>query len=96
MRKLRVLALMHDYLVPPKDVDGVDLSTAKWKMEYDVTHTLEVMGHDVRALLRQGAGDEEISAAIGALWGRRTDRYSELRTAATARLDKVEMSYIGG
>ena len=50
MRKLRVLALMHDYLVPPKDVTGIDLSTAKWKMEYDVTHTLEVMGHDVRAL----------------------------------------------
>jgi cyclic pyranopterin phosphate synthase len=53
-------------------------------------------GHDLRALLREGSGDEEISAAIGALWGRRTDRYSELRTAATARLDKVEMSYIGG
>jgi GTP 3',8-cyclase len=53
-------------------------------------------GHDFRALLREGAGDEEISAAIGTLWGRRTDRYSELRTAATARLDKVEMSYIGG
>ena len=50
MRKLRVLALMHDYLVPPKDVNGIDLSTAKWKMEYDVTHTLEMMGHDVRAL----------------------------------------------
>ena len=50
MRKLRVLALMHDYLVPPRDVNGIDLSTAKWKMEYDVTHTLEVMGHDVRAL----------------------------------------------
>ena len=50
MRKLRVLALMHDYLVPPEDVTGIDLSTAKWKMEYDVTHTLEVMGHDVRAL----------------------------------------------
>jgi GTP 3',8-cyclase len=53
-------------------------------------------GHDLRALLREGSGDEEIFAAIGALWGRRTDRYSELRTAATARLDKVEMSYIGG
>ena len=50
MRKLRVLALMHDYLVPPKDVNGIDLSAAKWKMEHDVTHTLEVMGHDVRAL----------------------------------------------
>ena len=41
MRKLRVLALMHDYLVPPTDVTGIDLSAAKWKMEYDVTHTLE-------------------------------------------------------
>jgi len=50
VRKLRVLALMHDYLVPPRDTAGIDLSTAKWKMEYDVTHTLEVMGHDVRAL----------------------------------------------
>jgi hypothetical protein len=26
----------------------------------------------------------------------REDRYSELRTAATAGLPKVEMSYIGG
>ena len=50
MRKLRVLALMHDYLVPPTDVTGIDVSTAKWKMEYDVTHTLEQMGHEVRAL----------------------------------------------
>ena len=53
-------------------------------------------GHDFRALLRGCASDDEIAAAIAAVWGRRTDRYSELRTAATARLDKVEMSYIGG
>ena len=53
-------------------------------------------GHDFRALLRNGASDDEIAAAIAAVWGRRTDRYSELRTAATARLEKVEMSYIGG
>ncbi len=50
MRKLRVLALMHDYLVPPADVTGHDVRTAKWKMEFDVTHTLEHMGHDVRPL----------------------------------------------
>jgi D-alanine-D-alanine ligase len=50
MRKLRVLALMHDYLVPPADVTGIDVRTAKWKMEFDVTHSLEHMGHDVRAL----------------------------------------------
>jgi integrase len=30
------------------------------------------------------------------LWWMREDRYSELRTAATAGLPKVEMSYIGG
>jgi D-alanine-D-alanine ligase len=50
MRKLRVLALMHDYLVPPADVTGIDVTNAKWKMEFDVTHTLEHMGHEVKAL----------------------------------------------
>jgi len=55
-----------------------------------------VRGHDVRATLRGGATDEELAAEIGALWSRRTDRYSELRTAATSDLRKVEMSYIGG
>ncbi|HXF98295.1 MAG TPA: GTP 3',8-cyclase MoaA [Gaiellaceae bacterium] len=53
-------------------------------------------GHDLRALLRAGASDEELAAAIRAVWERRRDRYSELRTAETAALPKVEMSYIGG
>jgi GTP 3',8-cyclase len=52
--------------------------------------------HDLRALLRDGASDAEISAAIGRIWRVRDDRYSELRTAATVGLRKVEMSYIGG
>jgi GTP 3',8-cyclase len=55
-----------------------------------------VKGHDLRALLRGGASDAEISAAIGRIWRVREDRYSELRTAETAELPKVEMSYIGG
>jgi cyclic pyranopterin phosphate synthase len=55
-----------------------------------------VRGHDLRAVLRSGAGDEEIEEAIRAIWTRRTDRYSELRTADTGGLRKVEMSYIGG
>jgi len=55
-----------------------------------------VRGHDVRATLRGGATDEELAAEIGAVWSRRSDRYSELRTAATSDLRKVEMSYIGG
>ena len=55
-----------------------------------------IRGHDLRAVLRSGATDEELDAAIRAIWERRTDRYSELRTEQTSRLRKVEMSYIGG
>ncbi len=53
-------------------------------------------GHDLRAPLRLGATDEELAETVRGIWGRRTDRYSELRTAETAALPKVEMSYIGG
>src|SRR5881227_3206132 len=53
-------------------------------------------GHDLRAPLRLGASDEELAEQLRAIWTRRTDRYSELRTAETASLPKVEMSYIGG
>jgi len=55
-----------------------------------------VRGHDLRALLRSGASDEELGTAIGGVWTRRGDRYSELRTAETSALRKVEMSFIGG
>ena len=55
-----------------------------------------VKGHDLRSLLRAGASDEEIYEAIGAVWRVRTDRYSEIRSAETVDLPKVEMSYIGG
>jgi cyclic pyranopterin phosphate synthase len=53
-------------------------------------------GHDLKGLLRGGASDEDIRNEIAAVWQRREDRYSEVRTAETARLRKVEMSYIGG
>jgi len=53
-------------------------------------------GHDLKALLRGGAPDEAIRDAIAAVWRARADRYSEIRTAETARERKVEMSYIGG
>ena len=53
-------------------------------------------GHDLRALVRGGATDEELRDRIAGIWGKRTDRYSELRTEATSSLPKVEMSYIGG
>ena len=55
-----------------------------------------VTGTDLRGLLRGGASDDQIHAALGDVWRVRTDRYSEIRSAATVDLPKVEMSYIGG
>jgi cyclic pyranopterin phosphate synthase len=55
-----------------------------------------VRGHDLRAHLRNGEPDEEIAGRIRRVWSTRTDRYSEIRSAATVPLAKVEMSHIGG
>jgi cyclic pyranopterin phosphate synthase len=54
-----------------------------------------VRGHDVRAILRSDAPDD-LEETIRAVWTRRADRYSEIRTEDTSALRKVEMSYIGG
>jgi len=53
-------------------------------------------GHDLRAMLRDGSDDETIREAITTVWTGRADRYSEIRSEATAGWEKVEMSYIGG
>ena len=55
-----------------------------------------VRGNDLRAVIRKGATDEELAAAIADQWQIRKDRYSELRSRATAELERIEMSYIGG
>jgi cyclic pyranopterin phosphate synthase len=53
-------------------------------------------GHDLRGPLRAGASDAQLASLLRSIWSARVDRYSELRTAETARQPKVEMSYIGG
>lgn len=59
-------------------------------------------GHDLRALLREGRSEAELSSAIAHMWRARADRYSETRTINTEGLvagreaRKIEMSYIGG
>lgn len=58
-------------------------------------------GHDLRALMRNGCSEQELSTAMINIWRERTDRYSELRSAKTKELRitgkaKIEMSYIGG
>src|SRR3954454_1856746 len=61
-------------------------------------------GHDLRASLRAGATNDDVTREIAEVWGARTDRYSDLRSLATTRPlpvlaldpDRVEMSRIGG
>ena len=58
MKPIRVLALVHDHLVPPDDTTGIDVLEAEWKMEYDVIETLRESGHQVRVL---GVHDDLVS-----------------------------------
>jgi cyclic pyranopterin phosphate synthase len=53
-------------------------------------------GYDLRRLLRESGDDAPISDALDRIWRQRGDRYSELRSDATAGLRRIEMSYIGG
>ncbi len=54
-------------------------------------------GFDLKSLLRGGADDAALRAAIGGVWGRRADRYSEERQAAAGGRDgRIEMYRIGG
>ena len=49
--KLRVVALVHQHLVPPAEIEeGTDITAAPWRTEYDVITTLKAMGHEVTAL----------------------------------------------
>ena len=53
-------------------------------------------GTDLRTVLRTGGDEEEVVRLVHRVWEVRADRYSQIRTAATVGLPKVEMSYIGG
>ena len=53
-------------------------------------------GHDLLPLIRSGVSDQELQQEITNIWQKRDDRYSELRNSNHSKLDKVEMSYIGG
>jgi cyclic pyranopterin phosphate synthase len=53
-------------------------------------------GMDLREPLRLGVDDNVLSNLIAEQWGRREDRYSELRATQKTAAKKIEMSYIGG
>ena len=53
-------------------------------------------GTDLKTPLRDGESDAELEDRIRAVWAVRADRYSELRSAATSHLPRVEMFALGG
>jgi D-alanine-D-alanine ligase len=55
MKKQRALVLVHETLVPPEDTEGYsEQEIDQWRTEYDVSTSLQAMGHDVKVL---GLGD---------------------------------------
>lgn len=55
-KKLRVIALVREDLIPPDTLDGVQTKEKEdWRTEYDVVTTLRLMGHEVRVV---GVGGE--------------------------------------
>jgi D-alanine-D-alanine ligase len=56
MRKLRVLVLMHEDLVPPESLEGYsEKEIAEWATEFDVVRGLKELGHEV---FQQGVGSD--------------------------------------
>jgi GTP 3',8-cyclase len=56
-------------------------------------------GLDLRAPMRDGASDAELTQLVSDTWTRRSDRYSEVRSQVRSGeqpLRKIEMYYIGG
>lgn len=102
MRKLRVLVLMHDYLVPPADVSGHDVETAAWRTEYDVLRTLrDDLQHEVHVLgvkdelggIRQANADFKPHIAFNLL-----EAFHEVGTFdlnVVAYLELLKLSYTG-
>jgi GTP 3',8-cyclase len=60
------------------------------------TCLFSAVGHDLREPIRTGRSDDELASLVADVWGRRDDRYSDLRSAATSHLPKIEMFALGG
>lgn len=69
-----------------------------------VTCLFSARGHDLKALIRNGASDEKVRNVIRAVWRIRTDRYSDARLEAMKSTHgyeakahkKIEMITLGG
>jgi D-alanine-D-alanine ligase len=100
--RLRVLALVHQHLIPPARVeDGTDIASAPWRTEYDVISTLTTMGHEVQTLgvhddlgdIRRAATDWKPHIAFNLLEG--FDDISIFDQNVVSHLELLKLSYTG-
>jgi len=102
LRPLRILALMHESLIPPEDTKGVDLEAAEWKTEYCVVSTLRRAGHEVFPLgvgsnlgvIRNAIHELEPHIAFNLLEG--FDDVATWDQNVVAYLQLSKMPYTGG
>ena len=100
--KLRILALVHQHLIPPEAVpEGADLASAAWRTEYDVVSTIKAMGHEVQTLgvhddlgdIRRTATDWKPHIAFNLLEG--FDDIAIFDQNVVSHLELLKLSYTG-
>jgi D-alanine-D-alanine ligase len=100
--KLRILALVHQHLIPPEAVpEGADLASAAWRTEYDVVSTIKAMGHEVQTLgvhddlgdIRRASTDWKPHIAFNLLEG--FDDIAIFDQNVVSHLELLKLSYTG-
>ena len=100
--RMRVLALVHRHLIPPDTIEeGVDITAAPWRTEYDVVTALRGMGHDVQVLgvhddlgvLRRAATEWKPHIAFNLLEG--FDDITIFDQNVVSHLELLKLSYTG-
>ena len=101
-KKLRVIALMREDLIPPDTLDGVEnKEKEEWRTEYDVVSTLRGMGHEVRPVgvrsnlhvIREAVEDYKPHVAFNLL--EEFDGYPLFDQHVVSYLELIKQKYTG-
>ncbi|PYT04690.1 MAG: D-alanine--D-alanine ligase, partial [Acidobacteria bacterium] len=101
-KKLRVIALMREDLIPPDTLDGVEnKEEEEWRTEYDVVSTLRGMGHEVRPVgvrsnlhvIREAVEDYKPHVAFNLL--EEFDGYPLFDQHVVSYLELIKQKYTG-
>ena len=101
-KKLRVIALVREDLIPPDTLDGVENKEREaWRTEYDVVSTLRGMGHEVRpvgvrsdlGVIREAVEDYKPHVAFNLL--EEFDGYPLFDQHVVSYLELIKQKYTG-